>query len=262
MKTQLRSLLLARGTGLLSCLLLAGCCTALTESAWGKSTPVIWDRPVVVTVTGVSPEDTSQGRSVRFETPIASDNSFKLVGAESTGSAWDLDYLNIQGNADPFTSLNYAVTNNAAVPLLFSISVTLPIVPEGPLTLHGGSIGGALTDANFNGIATVATSAGVPFYRGQIDGATVLSIYPHLSTVTVGTAGGTLNLPALNPGLPGPTLPSGPATTTIGIINQFLLSPGDQFSANSFFVVIGVPEPSTIALLGICLLTLGNRRSR
>jgi hypothetical protein len=91
---------------------------------------------------------------------------------------------------------------------------------------------------------------------------TVLDIYPDPAVFTVGFAGGTVNVPALNPGLPGPTLPSGPATSTIGIINRFVLSPGDQFSGNSFFVVIGVPEPSTFALLGIGLLTLGNRRRR
>jgi hypothetical protein len=74
--------------------------------------------------------------------------------------------------------------------------------------------------------------------------------------------GQTITIPALNPGLPGPTLPSGPALATIGIVHRFTLSPGDSMSATSFFTV--VPEPASIALAAIGFLALvwhvGRRR--
>jgi hypothetical protein len=216
---------------------------------------------VVITVTGVDPE-TTQGRTAEFKATPTSDGAFDLRNQTSPGDLWSLTNLSVSGNVDPFTSLNYAITNNAAVTLLFTVSVTLPISPLSPATVHGGSMGASLTDSNNNGLATVATSGGIPFYGGQVDGATVLSIYPHVFSQSVAFAGQTVNVPALNPGLPGPTLPGGPALSTIGIVNRFTLTAGDMLSGNSFFVVEAVPEPSTFALMAmsLCLMTRIARR--
>jgi hypothetical protein len=240
------------------CVAIAACLVQASLTHAGPMGSVNGD--VIVTVTGSNPLTPVEPRKAEFRIPVRGDDSFVLTDAKSQGTEWSLTDLDVTGNVDPFTSLNYAVTNNAAVPLLFTVSVTLPIVPEGPLTLHGGSMGATLTDSNFNGSASVSTFAGVPLYRGQIDGVTVLSIYPDPYSLSVAFAGQTVNVPALSPGLPGPTLPSGPATATISIINQFLLSPGDMFSGNSFFVIVGVPEPSTLALLALSVLTLAGRR--
>mgnify|MGYP002621741522 CR=1 FL=1 len=216
--------------------------------------------PVIVRIEGVSPED-GRGRTDEFQIPVNTDNSFALDNVSKDGTLWNLDSLQVSGNIDPFTSVNYAVTNNAAVTINFTVSVLLPIAPQLPTTLHGGSVGGALTDANNNGVATVATvGGGVPFYQGQIDGSTVLSIFTDPYSLSVAFAGQTINLPAMNPGLPGPTLPSGPALASIGIINRFSLTPGDQFSGNSFFVIEPIPEPGTLVLAGLCLACLGFRR--
>jgi hypothetical protein len=239
--------------------IVAACCLALAPVSFaGPITNPSDD--VVITVTGVNP-DTMQGRSAEFKADVNSDGSFDLRNQTSEGTDWSLTRLEVGGNVDPFTNLNFAVTNNAAVPLLFTVSVTLPIVPQLPATLHGGSTGGTLTDANFNGSATVATSGGLPYYQGQIDGATVLSIYPDPYSLSVAFPGQSINVPAVNAGLPGPTLPSGGASTTIGIINRFTLTPGDTFSGSSFFVVLAVPEPSTLVLLVMaCALAAGRRR--
>lgn len=207
---------------------------------------------VVITIAGIDPTS-SEGRTVQYLAKVNTDNTFELQNASSAGTNWSLTDLDVSGNVDPFASLNFAVTNNAAVTLLFTVSVTVPIAPQGPATLHGGSVGGTLTDANFNGVASVATVAGVPLYRGQIDGATALSIYPPAYSQSVAFAGQSFGVPALNPGLPGPNLLGGPALNTIGIINQFTLTAGDIYSGNSFFVVEAVPEPSTLALLAVSL---------
>jgi hypothetical protein len=216
---------------------------------------------VLVSVTGTNPANPTSSRTEQYRVVVKEDNTFAFeqkTDARLTG--WTLTDIGVSGNIDPFTSLTYSITNNAAATLLFTVSVTLPVSPQGPATVHGGSIGATLTDANFNGSATVSTSGGLPLYQGQIDGVTVLSIYPDPYSLTVALAGGTANVPALNPGLPGPTLPSGPALSTIGIINRFTLTSGDIFSGNSFFVVLPVPEPSTFALLGLCVMGLAGRR--
>jgi hypothetical protein len=213
----------------------------------------------IVTVTGVR-QDGTNARSEIYRADIQSDNTFSLSHSKpATETGWTLTQLSASGNVDPFTNLNWAITNNAAVTLLFSVSVTLPIAPQGPATLHGGSTGATLTDANFNGSATTATFGVTPFYQGQIDGTTVLSLYSAPFSHTVSIAGDTTGF-STNAGLPGPILLSGPALLSIGIINTFTLTPGDSLSGGSFFVVVPVPEPSTMALVALSVMTLGTWR--
>jgi hypothetical protein len=252
-----------RGGGLLFSIGLA-VIASLAAARFAAASPITTPRgDVLVTVRGENPA-TQVGRTVEYRVPVNPDNTFELKGQSSPGEGWSLSNLDVSGNVDPFTSLNFAVTNNAAVTLSFTVSVTLPIAPQGPSTLHGGSTGGTLTDANFNSVATVATMAGIPFYSGQIDGVGVLSIYPDVYSQSVAFAGQSLAVPALNPGLPGPTLASGAALATIGIVNRFTLTAGDIFSGNSFFVVATVPEPATAGLCGIALslAILAGRRTR
>ena len=140
--------------------------------------------------------------------------------------------------------------------------MVVPIVPQLPATFYGGSTGGSVTDANNDGVGGVSTVAGLPFYAGQIDGATVLPIYADPTNFPILFAGQTLNIPAQNPGLPGPTLPGPPAFATIGIVHNFSLSAGDSTATTSFFVVEPVPEPTTLALGLAGLLGVVTRRSR
>jgi len=233
---------------------------ALTTSA--QATVVAED--VVIQFAGFDAETGEQlGSTVDLLIPVNSDDLFSVENLSFGGMFWEISNLNISGDIDPFTNLSFTVLNNAAVTANFVFNVTVPIVAQGPQTLIGGSTGGSVTDSNFDGIATVATiGSGTPFFSGEIDGSTVLEIYADPSSFSAPFAGGTANILALNPGLPGPTLSSGPAASTIGITHNFSLTPGDSIAVTSFFIVVAVPEPSSALLLGVGLPALLIRRRR
>jgi hypothetical protein len=263
-RTQLERVMSSRGmrrTYLAYCLAL-GIVVLFTNIVSAGSVGTSPPGQAIVTVTGVR-QDGTNARSEIYRADIKNDNTFSLSHSnpDPQPGVWNLTELSASGNIDPFTNLNWAITNNAAVTLLFSVSVTLPIAPQGPATLHGGSTGATLNDANFNGMGAVSTFGATPFYQGQIDGVTVLPIYPAPFTHAITFPGQTTGF-SNNVGLPGPTLPSGPALLTIGIINTFTLTPGDSLSGNSFFVIVPVPEPSTIALVTLGVMTWGSWRRK
>lgn len=237
----------------------------LTVSLWNCSsafaTPIATSAgDVVVTIDAFNPV-TQVSSSADFLIPVNEDDTFSLIGARDPGSNdWSLTNLDVTGNIDPFAFVSYSITNqNPSSVMIFSVSVTLPIAPLVPTTVHGGFMSALLTDSNLNGFARVTTVGGIPLYQGQIDSTTVLSFYPHPYVLT--TPGGSAVVPFVTAGLPGPTLPSGPALSTIGILHVFSLTPGDTFSGTSFFQVEVVPEPSSLALvLGLCAMGLGSRR--
>ncbi|RMF81201.1 MAG: PEP-CTERM sorting domain-containing protein [Planctomycetota bacterium] len=168
----------------------------------------------------------------------------------------DWDYL---VDPDPFIAANFTLVNTFSSTLTFNLVSTLPVAfPLPAPTLMGGSTGGSITDANFDGIGTAATAAPDAFYRGLIDGAAVLPIYPDPSSWSVPFAGGTATIPAVNAGLPGPTLPGPAVLSDIGIHHTFTLTPGDSIAVTSFFVV--VPEPSSLLLLAIGGVFAARRR--
>jgi hypothetical protein len=183
-----------------------------------------------------------------------------------TGSRDDIDgHWSIQWDyvvdTDPFISAGISLINMDPVnTLTFTFVSTLPIAPPVvPSSLIGGSTGGSLTDANANGVGTVGTSGGIPFFFGQIDGANVLPIYPDPSSWSVSFPGETVNIPAANVGLPGPTIPGPQALSDIGIQHRFTLTPGDRVALTSFFQV-EIPEPATAGLLLLGSLVVFRRR--
>ncbi len=167
-------------------------------------------------------------------------------GAE--GPTWDFSW-EATADPDPFVNGAFSLTNNAAVTQTFIVSVTLPIIPQGPLTKIGGSVGITLTDSNNNGVASV-TDAGNGIYFGQIDGADVLELFDDPYSLSVVFAGQTVVDSDLA-GLPGPTILGPAAAATIGIYHRFKLTPGDSVGLTSFFVVEAVPEASSMLLVGI-----------
>lgn len=171
---------------------------------------------------------------------------------------WDLDWV-ITADADPFVSAGFQLVNTSASTLTFNLITSVPISPIiTPSSLMGGSTGGSITDANFDGIGTVSTAPGLPFYTGMIDGSPVLPLYSDPNSWSVTFAGETVNIPAISTGLPGPTIPGPAAFSSIGIHHTFTLTPGDRVAATSFFVV--TPEPATLSLLLFGVFALKRRR--
>ncbi len=168
---------------------------------------------------------------------------------------WD-----IIGKADPFVSANITFRNTMPTSQIYTVIVTQPIFPPIlPSTLIGGSTGGSLTDTNNDGSGFLKTALGAPLYTGRLDGTGVLPIYPDPTTFSIIFAGQTVTIPAQNPGLPGPTIPSIGVTGSISIMHQFELSPGDSVGFTSFFVA-EVPEPAAAVLLAFGSLAMLRRR--
>jgi len=192
-------------------------------------------------------------------TPAAG-TTFDYDGVQS-GANWTLSW-DVNLDPDPFVNGAFAVTNNTASTQAYILTVILPISPAIPGgTLVGGSIGGSITDANFNGTATLTVSTAL--FDGIIDGTTVLPITPAGGPAwSAPFAGGTTTIPATNVGLPGPSIPSIPAMNNIAIRLQFSLTPGDTAAFTSLFVVEPIPEPATALLfaLGLGGLTFAGRR--
>jgi len=176
----------------------------------------------------------------------------------STGAWWC--QWDIAAKADPYVSANITFRNTMPTPQIYTVIVTQPIFPPIlPSTLIGGSTGGSLTDTNSNGAGFVKTAFGEPLYMGRLDGIGVLPIYPDPTAFNIAFAGQTVTIPALNPGLPGPTIPSIAVYSSISIMHQFELSPGDSVGFTSYFVA-EVPEPAAAILLGLGGLALLRRR--
>ncbi|MBX7106781.1 MAG: hypothetical protein K1X57_22085 [Gemmataceae bacterium] len=190
------------------------------------------------------------------------DGTFSSTGNYS-GTGYNFNW-DLTVKEDPFISGLFSVQNNTAVVQTYIVAVSLPIAPpQVPFTVHGGSIGMTLTDSNFNGVGSV-TDAGVAAYQGQIDGVTVLDLFDVPFALNIAFAGQSVTTSDFA-GLPGPTLPSGPALSTIGIVHTFKLTPGDSASLTSFFVVEAIPEFGSLGLAacgvlaGICIRVLTRR---
>jgi MYXO-CTERM domain-containing protein len=178
------------------------------------------------------------------------------------GSGFDLDFDAI-ADIDPFINNTVAVTNTSGSTNTYTFIVMLPTIAITGGTVMGASIGGSVTDANFDGSATLG-SAGEPIFTGLIDGsaapgATLLND-PYASPA-VPFAGGTSNILATSFGLPGPSFPGPDLLGSIGIQLKFTLTPGDTAAITSFFIVEPVPAPAALALLGLAGLA-GSRRRR
>lgn len=178
-------------------------------------------------------------------------STFAYDGVLNARGEWDVRFA-ILADPDPFVQGVFAVSNQSNQTKQFHLEVTLPIAPPLPgATLVGGSVGGALTDANVDGSAVLDAPG---LFKGYNDGMLALSIGGTGAQVIF--AGQTINIPSQNVGLPGPTIAGPAALSDITLALDFSLTPGDQASFTALYVVAAVPEPTTAVLVLLGLLGL------
>jgi hypothetical protein len=186
------------------------------------------------------------------------DDDVYTVGDGAWSNAnYGIEWDDVSFDVDPGVSGNWAVTNNSLVAQIFTLSVTVPVLPVAPSSLMFGSSTISVSDANFDGSASLASVAGLPVYVGEIDlvgvPATALFAAPYLlSAPPGGTIGDTESFGVFPGSVPGPGVSS-----TIGITHRFLLSAGDRATFNSTFFLVAIPEPGTLALAAAGMAGLG-----
>jgi hypothetical protein len=187
--------------------------------------------------------------------------SYKCVGTDGAAGELGIDMWDLTLDEDPVVSGTVDVTNNSSVlthyTMIFTLNISAPITPS---SLIGGSMQGGATDNNGDGV-TLANFSGNSFYAAQIDGSTVQTLYNDPQSFSAGNYLST-NVPNLAFGTPIPSQSGPAANSTIGIIFDFTLTPGDSATFTGNFVVEPVPEPGTALLLGMGLIGLAARRRR
>jgi hypothetical protein len=183
------------------------------------------------------------------------DGVFKLVNTKLWGNVWgglaSIELLELEFHPNPYVLNNILVTNNSAVTQSFNILVALPTTFGSPNQILG-SITTQVIDGTSGG-ATLTAPANGSVYQAIIDGTTVATLQDDPFVLVAPAAGVNNDLESFGPAVNGLAV-----TSYIAIELNFTLSPGDSAAILSRFDVI--PEPASLALLGVASILLVGRR--
>ncbi|MEC9374251.1 MAG: hypothetical protein VYC34_10425 [Planctomycetota bacterium] len=191
-------------------------------------------------------------------TPMDDNGTYNFDGAWQNSDFmvdWD-----INANADPFIIANTVLTNISNATQNFTVMAMIPIFPAvTPSSVVGGSIQGGLTADGDGG--TLSSVGNSPIYRAMVDGG-FLGAPGELfinRSISAGAFGSDSFDPSESFGDPIPSAPGPAVLNSIGIRLDFTLTPGDQASFTSVFVV-EIPGPGALALFGVAGLAVSRRR--
>ncbi|MDI9402721.1 MAG: hypothetical protein QM516_02510 [Limnohabitans sp.] len=185
-----------------------------------------------------------------------------LEGAEGR-----LDYrVEVLPSGQSVLGFSFDVVNTTGATQLYTLTSAIAVagMPNG--CLLGASIGGSVSDANFDGTATLTSAFGNPLFWGGIDfgGPSQQQLATLINapfTISAPFIGGTASVGPASIGLPGPSAPgSGFAGGFQSIALRFALTAGDRASFSGVFVLQPVPAPSALALLTASALIAKRRR--
>jgi len=212
---------------------------------------------------------TETAPAMQFSMSIGSNQSSwtDVFGASAGGTLWSYNsshlmqgggmHYALEVDPDPILGFDFSFFNDTLQTQTFFVMVSLPVTPFAGATKIGASIGGSVTDANFDGIGNLKTTAGQSsIFKGWIDGAEWMTLFDAPYDVFVPYTGATEILGPDVDGLPGPSIDGpGLVSNSMSVTLMFDLSAGDRASFTGVFIVEYVPTPAgALALLGLGLL--------
>lgn len=178
---------------------------------------------------------------------------FQYQGSRAPGHGrWSIEWL-IEADPDPFLNATFTITNNMATAQDFTLNSVLPIsVPITVGSLTGGSFSGTLLDAGGGGATLESLSGGSPppMYMAIIDDTDYQALATAPQTFTADPYG-TTGFGPFQFGTPIPSQLGPNVLTEIEIETNVRLSGNDVAVLVATFVVEPVPEPATLAFLGL-----------
>jgi hypothetical protein len=186
------------------------------------------------------------------------DGTFTYLGGLAS-TLWSIEW-DVFVDPDPIVDAQIIVTNTADVFQTFSLLMTLPIAPSLTTSTIDGGVSATVTN-EFNLVegATLRAATGSSIYSAFIDdpfgaGTPVMTLMdsPFALITDPIPFDERSATEAFGP------MAGGPVDSSIEVLLEFELSPGDSASVNGFFQA--VPGPGGLAVLA--LLGIGGRRRR